>query len=253
MPSEYDFLLPYSGPLRRVGTLMAVGGAFLGGMICAGVVVALMMKTPDDVKDAGTLSWLHPPAYELAAAPKPPTQPQAIRADTAPVATPKPAPQAEAKPIARAPDRPPEAAPRQTVGQSNPGTKLEDRPSAPSAVASTEPSAGELPAPSAVPKVATTEPEAKPDRPRKRVNRARAAKSKVARRRGDEREELREFVDAYGRRRGDREEPREVVDAYGRRHVVLPRRWQDDGRVMAYDRPSGLFARPVPGGYYSRY
>jgi hypothetical protein len=237
MPSEYDFLLPYSGPLRRVGTLMAIGGAFLGGMICAGVVVALTMKTPDDVKDAGTVAWLQPPTYELAAAPKAATQPRAARPDTAPGATPKSAPQAEAKPIARSPDRPPEAAPRQTVGQSNPGTKPEERPPAPSALASTEPSAGEMPAPAVLPKAATSEPEAKPDRPRKRVSRARAAKSKAARRRGD-----------------DREQPREFVDAYGRRHVVLPRQWQDDGRVMAYDRPSGMFARPVPGGgYYSRY
>lgn len=237
MPSEYDFLLPYSGPLRRIGTLMTVGGAFLGGMICAGVVVALTMKTPGDVQDAGSVAWLQPPTYELAAAPKAPVQAPAARADAATAAAAKPAPQAEAKPVARLPDRPLEAAPRQTMGQSSPATKPEERPPAAATPASPEPSAGESSAPTAVPKVAATEPEAKPDRPRKRVNRARATKSKMARRRG-----------------GDREQPREFVDAYGRRHVVLPRQWRSDGRVMAYDRPARLFARPVPGGgYYSRY
>jgi hypothetical protein len=246
MPSEYDFLLPYSGPLRRVGTFITIGGAFLGGMICTAVVVALAMKTPDDAKDAGTVSWLHPPVYELAAeskapasapttASKAPALAGTARADTAPSATPRPAAQDGAKPTARSSDRPPETPPRHTVGQSNPSPKPEDRAPPAATAASTEPSAGEMPAPAALPQAATSEPEAKPDRPRKRVNRARG-KSKAARRRG-----------------GEREQPREFVDAYGRRHVVLPRNWQGDGRDMAYERPSGFFAHPVPGGYYSRY
>ena len=231
MPSEYDFLLPYSGPLRRAGTLMVAGGAFLGGMICAGLVVAFTMKTPDDDKGVTTAAAVQWPSPAPAAALTGLTQAKAAPVDTAPAATPRAAAhQDESKPIA-----PPAAESRQTVGLSGP------KPVEPAPVASTtssEPSAGEIPVPEQRPRVATTEPEAKPDRPRKRINRARTARShaRAERRRGDERHGVREFVDQYGVR-----------------HVILPRRSRSDERAMAYERPAGMIVRPAPGGFFSPY
>lgn len=236
MPSEYDFLLPYSGPLRRAGTLMVAGGAFVGGMICAGLVVAFTMQTPDDGKGV-TAAAVQSPSPAPVAVLRGPTQANAATVDTAPAATPRAAaPQDEAKPSARRPA----AEPRQTVGLSNP-RPAEPAPAA--STASTEPSAAEVPLPEPRPEIATSEPEAKPERPRKRVNRVRTLKSYAKRERG---------------RGNDRDGVREFVDQYGVRHVILPRRWNgDDGRAMArerpYDRRSGMIFEQAPGGFFQRY
>jgi len=237
MPSEYDFLLPYSGPLRRAGTLMVAGGAFLGGMICAGLVVAFTMQTPDDGKGVTTAAAVHPPSPAPVAVLRGPTQANAATVDTAPAATPRAAAhQDEAKPSAR----PPAAEPRQTVGLSDP--KPAEPAPAPSTT-STEPSAAEIPLPEPRPEVATSEPEAKPERPRKRVKRVRTSKSHAKR---------------ESARGHDRDGVREFVDQYGVRHVILPRRWNgDDGRAMArerpYDRRSGMIFEQAPGGFFPRY
>jgi hypothetical protein len=44
MPSEYDFLLPYSRGLRRTGRLMLVGAAFVAGVASTVLIVALPLR-----------------------------------------------------------------------------------------------------------------------------------------------------------------------------------------------------------------
>ncbi|MFL6805609.1 MAG: hypothetical protein ACJ8FM_16635, partial [Xanthobacteraceae bacterium] len=44
MPSEYDFLLPYSRGLRRTGRLILVGAAFVAGVASTALIVALPLR-----------------------------------------------------------------------------------------------------------------------------------------------------------------------------------------------------------------
>ena len=239
MPSEYDFLAPVSGTLRRAGILMAAGGAFVAGMICTGLVVALTMKSADEGKALFTTASERSVPAQL-------STPKAIKsAQTVPVS---PAPgTAAAAPLA------PEAKPElvggspgteraaETTGQSSAPPKPVPAARTAAVTAATDPADASSPAPEPRTQVATTDSEAKPDKARKRVKRARAPRShaKAERRRGEDREAVREFVDPYGRRT-----------------VVLPRRWDDsDRRALArerpYDRSPGMVFGPGP--YYSRY
>jgi hypothetical protein len=54
MPSEYDFLLPYSRGLRRTGRLLMVGGAFVAGVAATALIVVLPLRplSNDKVVDA---------------------------------------------------------------------------------------------------------------------------------------------------------------------------------------------------------
>src|SRR5262252_5823576 len=45
MPSEYDFLLPYSRRLRRIGSMLGVAAAFIAGFGCAALIVALPLRS----------------------------------------------------------------------------------------------------------------------------------------------------------------------------------------------------------------
>src|SRR5262249_41456419 len=55
MPSEYDFLLPYSRAARRVGAMLLGGAAFLAGALCMTAIIALPLRTgPNDAKPAPT-------------------------------------------------------------------------------------------------------------------------------------------------------------------------------------------------------
>jgi hypothetical protein len=238
MRSEYDFLAPLSGPLRRTGTLLAAGGAFVGGMICTGLVVALTMKPADEGQALFTTASERSVPAALSTL-KPAGQAQATPTATGAVAAPAPpAPSAqpdEVKPKAvtrsLAPERPPE-----TTGQSNARAEPGQALAATSPATPAEPRTTTAPEPRTQ---AATDTEAKPDKPRKRVKRVRAPRSqaRAERRRGD-----------------DREASREYVDQFGRRTVVLPRRWDDAdrgawARERAYDR------RPMFGTspYYGRY
>jgi hypothetical protein len=44
MPSEYDFLLPYSRRLRRTGAVVMGAGAFLAGVACMATIIALPLR-----------------------------------------------------------------------------------------------------------------------------------------------------------------------------------------------------------------
>jgi len=235
MRSEYDFLAPLSGPLRRTGTLLAAGGAFVAGMICTGLVVALTLKPADEGQALFTTASERSVPAALSTF-KPAGQAQATTTATGAVAAPAPSAQPdEVKPKAvtrsLAAERPPE-----TTGHSN------ARAEPIQALAATAPATPAEPRTTAAPEPRTqaaTDTEAKPDKPRKRVKRARAPRSQAT----------------AERRRGDgREATREYVDQFGRRTVVLPRRWDDAdrgawARERAYDRRPMFGASP----YYGRY
>jgi hypothetical protein len=238
MRSEYDFLAPLSGPVRRIGTMVAVGAAFVGGMICTALVVALTLKPADEGQALFTTASERSVPAALST-PKPAGQ---AKATTGPGAVAAPAP----TPPAQADEAKPKAATRslatersaETTGQSSPRAEPVQATAATAPVPPpAEPPAATTPEPRT--QAATDTEEAKPAKPRKRIKRARAPRSQTTaeRRRGD-----------------DREAPREYVDQFGRRTVVLPRRWEDGNRgawarERAYDR-SPMFG---PSPYYGRY
>jgi hypothetical protein len=234
MRSEYDFLAPLSGPLRRAGTLAAAGCAFVAGMVCTGLVVALTMKPADEGQALFTTASER--SVPAALTPKPAGAAQAAGANAGAAAAPVP------------PARPDEAKPKvatrslavertETTGQSNapPPVQAAER------VQATAPTpakpAEQTAAPEPQPQVAT-DGEAKPEKPRKRIKRARAPRSqaRAQRQRGDEREATREYVDQFGRRT-----------------VILPRRWNDtDSRAWARERAYDRGPVFGPGPYYGR-
>src|SRR5262245_32920707 len=102
MRSEYDFLAHLSGPVRRIGTMVAVGIAFVGGMIVTALVVALTLKPADDGQALFTTTSERSGPAALST-PKPAGQAKAATTGTAAVAAPAPTPSAqpvEAKPKA---------------------------------------------------------------------------------------------------------------------------------------------------------
>jgi hypothetical protein len=239
MRSEYDFLAPLSGPLRRTGTLLAAGAAFVAGMICTGLVVALTMKPVDEGQALFTAASERSVPASLTAK----STGQAKVSATGIGAVAAPAPTAQ-------PDQAkPKVVTRSLAGERTETTGQSLAPSAP--VQATEPvQATALPTPAKPaepPAAAAPEPraqvatdgEARADKPRKRIKRARAPRSQAreARRRGD-----------------DREAPRQYVDQFGRRTVVVPRRWDDtDGRAWARERAYDRGSMFGPGPYYGRY
>ena len=230
MRSEYDFLAPLSGPLRRTGTLLAAGGAFVAGMICTGLVVALTMKPADEGQAFFTTASERSVPAALST-PKPAGQAQAAApAPPAPSAQPD---EAKPKAVTRslAAEQPPE-----TTGQSNARAEPVQAPAATAPVTAAEPRT--TAAPESRTQVATDS-EAKPEKARKRVKRARAPRSQTT----------------AERRRGDgREPPREYVDQVGRRTVVVPRRWDEtSGRAWARDRAYDRGPTFGPSPYYGRY
>lgn len=44
MPSEYDILLPYSQALRRIGRGLLLAGAFVAGVVCTALVIAIPFR-----------------------------------------------------------------------------------------------------------------------------------------------------------------------------------------------------------------
>ena len=44
MPSEYDILLPYSRGLRRIGRALLLGGAFVAGVACTALIIAIPLR-----------------------------------------------------------------------------------------------------------------------------------------------------------------------------------------------------------------
>jgi hypothetical protein len=100
MPSEYDFLLPYSRAARRIGIVLLGAGAFLAGAVSMAAIIALPLRPlGESDKRAGT-------AAEA-------TKKPAIVAKSAPIAASEPS--ATAGTPASTPDsfagRPPNAAP----------------------------------------------------------------------------------------------------------------------------------------------
>jgi hypothetical protein len=236
MRSEYDFLAPLSGPLRRTGTVLAAGAAFVGGMICTALFVALTMKPADEGQALfTTASERSVPAFLTTARPTP-------AAATGTVAAPAPRPRTdEAKPKVATTSLAVERTPETTGQSSAPSPPVQGTEPVQATAVPTPAKPAEPPA-AAAPETRTqvaTDGEAKPEKPRKRVKRARAPRSQAreARRRGE-----------------DSEATREYVDQFGRRTVVLPRRWDDtDGRVWARERAYDRGPMFGPSPYYGRY
>ena len=56
MPSEYDFLLPYSRRLRRLGAIGMGVGAFLAGAVCMAAIIALPLRPHGGGESGGTVA-----------------------------------------------------------------------------------------------------------------------------------------------------------------------------------------------------
>ena len=229
MPSEYDFLLPYSGPARRVGTLTAVGGAFLVGMVCTGLVVALTLKPTEEDKLAAESSRFSLASTESRAAG--PAIVAAATPDPAGTAVPA-AHQESAKPL------PPSTRGVEptTTGQSK---------------AASEP-ALKLPVPAVAPEQQAAAP--KPEPRTQAATDGRGQARQAAQQQAGQTRACRQGHARAERRRGG-EEPREYVDQYGRRQSSC----RDNGMTTvgracaarsAYDRPGAVFGASP---YYSRY
>jgi hypothetical protein len=123
MPSEYDFLLPYSRRLHRVGRIAMGAAAFLAGAVCTAAIVALPLRSQGDgswspaVATEATDQTLsrqaeQTPAVRTVTAAKPEAQPASTgQPTTAP-------PQGEAS--TGSADR------RETIGLSSPSAKPAD-------------------------------------------------------------------------------------------------------------------------------
>jgi hypothetical protein len=234
MRSEYDFLAPMSGPLRRTGTLLAAGVAFLAGMIGTALVVALTMKPVDEGQALFTTASERSVPASFTAKSTRPAQ-GAATGTSAVAAPPPPAQPDEAKPKVVTRSLAGEGT-SETTGQSSAPVEAVRATAVPAPATPAAPPAAAAPEPRAQ---VASDGEARADKPRKRVKRARAPRSQAreARRRDD-----------------DREATREYVDQFGRRTVVLPRRWDDtDGRVWARERAYDRGPMFGPGPYYGRY
>jgi hypothetical protein len=79
MPSEYDFLLPYSRRLRRLRAIGMGVGAFLAGAVCMAAIIALPLRPHGGGESGGTVAAAHDeqkPAARAVTAAKPEEKPQ---------------------------------------------------------------------------------------------------------------------------------------------------------------------------------
>ncbi len=94
MPSEYDFLLPYSRRLRRLGAIGMGVGAFLAGAVCMAAIIALPLRPHGGGESGGTVAAAQDeqkPAAHAVAAAKPEEKPAAQRPDASPQVAASPA------------------------------------------------------------------------------------------------------------------------------------------------------------------
>ena len=69
MPSEYDFLLPYSRRLRRAGAMAMGVGAFLAGAGCMAAIIALPLRPHGGSESSGTIAAAQQPQQGAPGAP----------------------------------------------------------------------------------------------------------------------------------------------------------------------------------------
>jgi hypothetical protein len=226
MPSEYDFLFPYSRRLRRAGSALMAAGAFLAGAVCMAVVIALpLWSIGKDDTTASVNTEQAAPKTPVAGSPSDQGgEVAAVERQTTGLAAPTSRP-ADAGPAApntapmAADPKPPVPAAETPAPDGRTHALNVEKPADGERAAATNHEA-----PGATHSGKSTEkPAAAPDRRRARSTRTYAPRepARLARTHGDRRDGAREFVDAYGVR-----------------HIILPRRWSE----RAYDVPA--MARP---------
>jgi hypothetical protein len=276
MPSEYDFLFPYSRRLRRAGSVLMAVGAFLAGAVCMAVVIALPLWTiGKDDTGAHTASVNTEQAARTTPVAASPAEP-ACEAHTWPHID-RNCPrqkQSETQRSVVGPEKPGNkpaesagspsdqggevaAVERQTTGLAASTSKPADAGPAAPAPAAADPKppvpAAEAPAPRGrtqalnVERPADDEGTAATNREAPGATRSGKSTEKPAaapdrRRARSNRTYASRHPARLERTRGDRRDgAREFVDAYGVRHIILPRRWSE----RAYDVPATVYDRPA--------
>jgi hypothetical protein len=120
MPSEYDFLLPYSRRMRRLGAMAMGVGAFLAGAVCMAAIIALPLRPYGGSESSGTVAATQDEQK--------PAAPAVTAANAVPAA------KLEEKPAAPRPDASPQVAaspasdPRETTGLGSSTAKPREAP-----------------------------------------------------------------------------------------------------------------------------
>jgi hypothetical protein len=272
MPSEYDFLFPYSRRLRRAGSALMAAGAFLAGAVCMAVVIALpLWSIGKDDTTASVNTEQAAPKTPVAGSPAEPACeeqawphidrncPRQKQSETQrSVVGPEKPGNKPAESAGSPSDQGGEVAAveRQTTGLAAPTSRPADAgPAAPNtAPMAADPKppvpAAETPAPDGrthalnVEKPADGERAAAANREAPGATHSGKSTEKPAaapdrRRARSTRTYAPREPARLARTHGDRRDgAREFVDAYGVRHIILPRRWSE----RAYDVPA--MARP---------
>jgi hypothetical protein len=104
MPSEYDFLLPYSRAARRIGIVLLGAGAFLAGAVSMAAIIALPLRPVGNTDKGASTAAVKTEKPMVATKPAPPAASESSSASQAPAATPD-----------RLAGRPPDAAPAEAA------------------------------------------------------------------------------------------------------------------------------------------